>query len=84
MYLVITVNLDFLSFLLQLRQFLVSEPSKYSDLNVTNLNVNDEKVSFTFCVKIDKDGKIESDTEDHLKELLNATEVEINILGTSP
>lgn len=64
-----------------LRQFLVSEPSKYSDLNVTNLNVNDEKVSFTFCVKIDKDGKIESDTEDHLKRLLIATVVDINILG---
>ncbi|XP_015755161.1 PREDICTED: uncharacterized protein LOC107334706 isoform X2 [Acropora digitifera] len=64
-----------------LRQFLVSKWSKYSDLDVTNLSVNDKKVSFTFCVKSEKDGNIESDTEHHLKQLLNATEVEINIQG---
>lgn len=84
MYLLITVNLDFLSFLLQLSRFLVSESKMYSDINITKLDVSEKKVSFTFCVKIGTGAKIESDTKRHLQQLLNATEVEINILGTSP
>ena len=84
MYLLITVNLDFLSFLLQLSRFLASESKKYSDINITKLDVSEKKVSFTFCVKSSTEGKIESDTERDLQQLLNAKEVEINILGTSP
>lgn len=64
-----------------LSRFLVSESKKYSDISITKLDVSGKKVSFTVCVKIGTGGKIESDTERHLQQLLNATEVEINILG---
>ena len=82
-YLLVMVNLDFLSFLLQLHDSFFIE-SKYREPNITHLKIDRNKITFSFCAKVVFDGKIKSDFESQAMKLLNATKVTVEINGTSP
>ena len=82
-YLLITVNLDFLSFLLQLRRFF-NEADHFREVNITNLNPKGTEITFSFCLEVISNGKVGSSTESQLKKFLKATEVTIKIFGMSP
>lgn len=82
-YLLVMVNLDFLSFLLQLRDSFFSG-SKYREPNITYLKTDPTEITFSFCVEVVFNGKIKSDLESQAEKLLNATGVTVEINGTSP
>ena len=72
-----------LSFLLQLKQSFFKDTS-YGVVTFKDEKVKQKEVTFSFCVKVNSNGRVEYDTDTQLKNLLNATEVKVEITGTSP